>query len=89
MKTNDIKNKKVILYSTRSIILLNSKCNGVIKEEKLRRAIVMFTNRDEDFETIKSMIDWHVENETRQYFESLRIKNYFMKQNQNKVLRRR
>lgn len=49
----------------------------------------MFTNRDEDFETIKSMIDWHVENETRQYFESLRIKKYFMKQNQNKVLRRR
>lgn len=87
MKTNDIKNKKVILYLIKSVILLNSKCNGVIKEEKFRRAIVMFNNRHENFETIKSMIDWHVENETRQYLESLKEKNNFVKQ--NKILRRR
>lgn len=79
MSEMDIKNKKVMLYLTKAVIILNSKCNNVIKEEKFKRAIVMFTNRSEDFETIKAIIDWHVQNETRQYLESLKDKKEFLK----------
>lgn len=79
----DIKNKKVMLYLTRQVIQLNSKCNNVIKKEKFQRAIAMFTNRSEDFDTIKAIIDWHVQNETKQYLESLKAKrNFLEKHNQ-------
>lgn len=75
----DIKNEKVMVYLTKAVIDLNSNCDNVIKEEKFQRAIVMFTNRSEDFNTIKSIIDWHVQNETRQYLESLEKNKQFMK----------
>lgn len=37
----------------------------------------MFTNRNEDFETIKSIIDWHVDNEKIRYIEHLKRKNSY------------
>ena len=48
----NIKNQKVILYLTKIIMQLNYSCNNIIPDEKFQRAIVMFTNRNEDFETI-------------------------------------
>jgi len=39
----------------------------------------MFTNLNEDYETIKKIIDWHVENEKKQYAERLNRKREFMK----------
>ena len=53
----NIKNQKVILYLTKVVIQLNYSCNNIIPDEKFQRAIVMFTNRNEDFETIKQIID--------------------------------
>ena len=73
----NIKNQKVVLYLTKQVIQLNYYCNNIIPEEKFKRAIVMFTNRNEDFETIKQIIDWHVQNERARYIEHLkRKKNY-------------
>lgn len=51
----DIKNQKVVLYLTKQVIQLNYYCNNIIPEEKFKRAIVMFTNRNENFETIKRL----------------------------------
>lgn len=81
----DKKNKKVMLYLIKAIIGLNNKCNNVIREEKFKRAIALFINRPEDFETIKTIIDWHVQNETRQYLESLKAKKEFIRRHNHTV----
>ena len=73
----EIKNRKVMLYLTKAVIYLNSNCNNIIKEEKFQRAIAMFCNRNEDFETIKAMIDWHVVNEEQQYLKFLKDQQKF------------
>lgn len=74
---NIIKDKKIVLYLTKVVLQLNATCNNLIKEEKFQRAIVMFTNKNEDFDTIKGMIDWHVQNEKRQYYERLEKRRKF------------
>lgn len=90
MSKMDIKNKKVLLYLTKAVILLNYRCNNIIKEEKFQRAVNMFMNSSEDYETIKTIIDWHVQNETKQYLQSLRDKKMYLNrksQSKNKVLK--
>ena len=90
MSKMEIKNKKVMLYLTKAVILLNYRCNNIIKEEKFQRAITMFMNRFEDYETIKTIIDWHVQNETKQYLQSLKDKKMYLNrksQSKNKVLK--
>ena len=88
----NIKNQKVILYLTKVVMQLNYSCNNIIPDEKFQRAIVMFTNRNEDFETIKQIIDWHVQNERTRYIEHLK-RNYERarknKHNQNKTLQKK
>ncbi len=85
MSAMGLKNKKVVLYLMKAVIQLNHTCNNVIKEEKFKRAIAMFTNRTENFETIKSIIDWHVQNEIKQYLQSLEIKRKFSNRINHKV----
>ena len=90
----NIKNQKVILYLTKVVIQLNYSCNNIIPDEKFKRAIVMFTNRNEDFETIKQIIDWHVQNERTRYIEHLKRKRNYErarknKYNQNKTLQKK
>lgn len=90
MTKMDVKNKKVMLYLTKAVLLLNHRCNNIIKEEKFQRAITMFMNRFEDYETIKTIIDWHVQNETKQYLQSLKDKKMYLNrksQSKNKVLK--
>lgn len=90
MSKMDIKNKKVMLYLTKAVLLLNHRCNNIIKEEKFQRAVNMFMNSSEDYETIKTIIDWHVQNETKQYLQSLRDKKMYLNrksQSKNKVLK--
>lgn len=90
MSKMDIKNKKVMLYLTKAVLLLNHRCNNIIKEEKFQRAVNMFMNSSEDYETIKTIIDWHVQNETKQYLQSLRDKKMYLNrksQLKNKVLK--
>ena len=57
---------------------------NIIPEEKFQRAIAMFTNKSEDFETIKKIIDWHVQNERTRYIEHLKRKRNYEKARQNK-----
>ena len=78
-------NQKVILYLTKAVMQLNYLCNNIIKEEKFQRAIIIFTNRNEDFETIKRIIDWHVENEKKQYNEHLKRKRKYEQNRSNKI----
>ena len=90
----NIKNQKVILYLTKVVIQLNYSCNNIIPDEKFQRAIVMFTNRNEDFETIKQIIDWHVQNERTRYIEHLKRKRNYERarkntHNQNKTLQKK
>ena len=79
-----------MLYLTKAVLLLNHRCNNIIKEEKFQRAVNMFMNSSEDYETIKTIIDWHVQNETKQYLQSLRDKKMYLNrksQSKNKVLK--
>ena len=90
----NIKNQKVILYLTKVVMQLNYSCNNIIPDEKFQRAIVMFTNRNEDFVTIKQIIDWHVQNERARYIEHLKRKRNYErarknKYNQNKTLQKK
>ena len=90
----NIKNQKVILYLTKVVIQLNYSCNNIITDEKFQRAIVMFTNRNEDFETIKQIIDWHVQNERTRYIEHLKRKRNYERarkniHNQNKTFQKK
>ena len=90
----NIKNQKIVLYLTKQVIILNHYCNNIIPEEKFQRAIAMFTNRNEDFETIKQIIDWHVQNERTRYIEHLKRKRNYErarknKHNQNKSLQKK
>ena len=80
----EIKKQKVILYLTKVVYELNSKYNNLIQDEKFKRAIEMFTNMNEDYETIKAMIDWHVENEKRQYMERQYKHKYYQIKSQQK-----
>ena len=80
----NIKNQKVILYLTKVVIQLNYSCNNIIPDEKFQRAIAMFTNRNEDFETIKQIIDWHVQNERTRYIEHLKRKRNYERARKNK-----
>lgn len=80
----NIKNQKIVLYLTKQVILLNHSCNNIIPEEKFQRAIAMFTNKSEYFETIKKIIDWHVQNERTRYIEHLKRKRNYEKVRQNK-----
>ena len=80
----NIKNQKVILYLTKAVMQLNNSCNSIILDEKFQKAIVMFTNRNEDFETIKQVIDWHVQNERTRYIAHLKRKRNYEKARQNK-----
>lgn len=80
----NFKNQKVVLYLTKVVMQLNYSCNNIISEEKFQKAINMFINRDEDFETIKQIIDWHAENEKRQYNEHLKRKRNYEKKKNNK-----
>ena len=80
----NIKNQKVILYLTKVVIQLNYSCNNIIPDKKFQRAIVMFTNRNEDFETIKQIIDWHVQNERTRYIEHLKRKRNYERARKNK-----
>lgn len=80
----NIKNQKIILYLTKVVMQLNYSCNNIIKEEKFQRAIIMFTNRNEYFETIKKVIDWHVENEKKRYIEHLKRKRRHEQNRNNK-----
>lgn len=88
----NIKNQKVILYLTKAVMQLNYSCNSIILDEKFQKAIVMFTNRNEDFETIKQVIDWHVQNERTRYIAHLK-RNYERarknKHNQSKTLQKK
>lgn len=72
------KDDMIISYLTEVVTKLNQQCNNVIKEEKFQRAILMFTNRPESYETIKKMIDWHAENERHQYLELLKSQKAFL-----------
>lgn len=90
----NIKDQKVVLYLTKQVIQLNYFCNNIISTEKFQRAIMMFTNRNEDFETIKQIIDWHVENERARYIEHLKRKRNYErarknKNNQSKTLKKK
>ncbi len=90
----NIKNQKVVVYLTKQVMQLNYCCNNIISDEKFQRAIVMFTNRNEDFETIKQIIDWHVQNERTRYIEHLKRKRNYEKvrknkHNQNKTLEKK
>lgn len=90
----NIKNQKVILYLTKVVMRLNYSCNNIIPDEKFQRAIAMFINRNEDFETIKQIIDWHVQNERTRYIEHLKRKRNYErarknKHNQNKTLQKK
>ena len=78
-KLLNIKKEKIILYLTKVVAELNHSCNNIITKEKFQRAVIMFTNLNEDYETIKKIIDWHVENEKKQYAERLNRKREFMK----------
>lgn len=78
-KLLNIKKEKIILYLTKVVTKLNHSCNNIITKEKFKRAVIMFTNLNEDYETIKKIIDWHVENERKQYVERLNRKREFMK----------
>jgi len=80
----NIKNQKIVLYLTKQVILLNHSCNNIIPEEKFQRAIAMFTNKSEDFETIKKIIDWHVQNERTRYIDHLKRKRNYEKARKNK-----
>ena len=80
----NIKNQKVILYLTKVVMQLNYSCNSIISDEKFQRARAMFTNRNEDFETIKKIIDWHVQNERTRYIDHLKRKRNYEKARQNK-----
>lgn len=80
----NIKNQKIVLYLTKQVILLNHSCNNIIPEEKFQRAIAMFTNRNEEFEVIKQIIDWHVQNERTRYIEHLKKKNNYERSRKNK-----
>ena len=88
----NIKNQKVILYLTKVVMQLNYSCNSIISDEKFQRARAMFTNRNEDFETIKQIIDWDVQNERTRYIEHLK-RNYERarknKHNQSKTLQKK
>ena len=86
VRIHEIKKQKVILYLTKKVYELNSKYNNLIQDEKFIRAIEMFSNMEEDYEKIKAMIDWHVEDEKRQYMErQYKHKIYQMRQiNKNK-----
>lgn len=79
-----IKNQKVVLYLTKVVMQLNYSCNNIIPNEKFQRAIVMFTNKSEDFETIKKIIDWHVQNERTRYIEHLKRKRNYERAKKNK-----
>lgn len=91
----NIKNQKVILYLTKVVMQLNYSCNNIIPDEKFQRAIVMFTNRNEDFDTIKQIIDWNVQNEKARYIEHLKRKRYHERirknnqSNHNKTLQKK
>ncbi len=76
-KLMNIKNQKVVLYLAKVVIQLNHSCNNIIPEEKFQRAIIMFTNRSEDFETIKQIIDFYVQNEKTRYIEHLKRKRHY------------
>lgn len=76
-KLLNIKKEKIILYLTKVVAELNHSCNNIITKEKFQRAVIMFTNLNEDYETIKKIIDWHVENEKKQYAERLNRKRFF------------
>lgn len=78
-KLLNIKKEKIILYLTKVVAELSHSCNNIITKEKFQRAVIMFTNLNEDYETIKKIIDWHVENEKKQYAERLNRKREFMK----------
>lgn len=80
----NIKNQKVILYLTKVVMQLNYSCNNIIPNEKFQRAIVMFANKSEDFETIKKIIDWHVQNERTRYIEHLKRRRNYERASQNK-----
>lgn len=80
----NIKNQKVILYLTKVVLQLNYSCNNIIPDEKFQRAIVMFTNRNEDFETLKQIIDWYVQNERARYIEHLKRKRNYERVRKNK-----
>lgn len=87
----NIKNQKVILYLTKVVMQLNYSCNNIISSEKFQRAIVMFTNKSEDFEKIKKIIDWHVQNERTRNIEHLKRKRNYerARQNKNKTLQKK
>lgn len=78
-KLLNVKKEKVILYLTKVVAELNHSYNNIIPKEKFQRAVIMFTNINEDYETIKKIIDWYAENEKRQYIERLNRKREFMK----------
>ena len=85
------KNQEIVLYLKKQVILLNHSYNNIIPEEKFQRAIAMFTNKSEDFETIKKIIDWHVQNERTRYIEHLKRKRNYERasQNKNKTLQKK
>ena len=85
----NIKNQKIVLYLTKQVILLNHSCNNIIPEEKFQRAIAMFTNKSEDFETIKKIIDWHVQNERTRYIDHLKRNYEKARQNKKKILQKK
>ena len=67
LKFNEITKQKIILYLTKVVFELNSKYKNLIKEEKYMRAIKMFTSMEADYETIKKIINWHADNEIKQF----------------------
>ena len=83
-KLLNVKKEKVILYLTKVVVELNHSYNNIIPKEKFQRAVIMFTNINEDYETIKKIIDWHAENEKRQYIERLNRKRNYERARQNK-----
>lgn len=83
-KLLNVKKEKVILYLTKVVVELNHSYNNIIPKEKFQRAVIMFTNINEDYETIKKIIDWHAENEKRQYIELLNRKRNYERTRQNK-----
>lgn len=83
-KLLNIKKEKVVLYLTKVVAELNHSYNNIIPKEKFQRAVIIFTNINEDYETIKKIIDWHVENERKQYAERLNRKRNYDRARQNK-----
>ena len=85
------KNQEIVLYLKKQVILLNHSYNNIIPEEKFQRAIAMFTNKSEDYQTIKKIIDWHVQNERTRYIEHLKRKRNYERasQNKNKTLQKK